>query len=254
MTALNTVMKANPMMLVVTALALLAGALVVAYRNSSTFRNIVQGAFGAVKTAAEAVGRAVDGIVSAMLAAWRHPVVQAITLPYRTAFSLIKGYVNLVLDVLELLPGALRKVKDWGGWDALRQAFGNVFSPIKSVINSVSDAVQNLISKVDAALSRIGDLGRKITGLPSAALKLLPFANGGIVTGPTPALIGEAGPEAVIPLTKPRRAAAIMRAAGLIGGGGGGGVTIRVDTMNVRSDTDVAAVAERLGRLVALAS
>ncbi|MPN38853.1 hypothetical protein SDC9_186378 [bioreactor metagenome] len=30
---------------------------------------------------------------------------------------------------------------------------------------------------------------------------LFPFASGGIVTGPTPALIGEAGPEAVVPLT-----------------------------------------------------
>jgi hypothetical protein len=31
---------------------------------------------------------------------------------------------------------------------------------------------------------------------------LLPFANGGVVTGPTNALIGEAGPEAVIPLDR----------------------------------------------------
>lgn len=41
------------------------------------------------------------------------------------------------------------------------------------------------------------------------------YAEGGIVTGPTNALIGEAGPEAVIPLTKPARAAQIMADAGL---------------------------------------
>lgn len=41
------------------------------------------------------------------------------------------------------------------------------------------------------------------------------YAEGGIVTGPTNALIGEAGPEAVIPLTKPKRAAEIMAQAGL---------------------------------------
>lgn len=34
------------------------------------------------------------------------------------------------------------------------------------------------------------------------SLGLIPFATGGIVTGPTPALIGEAGPEAVIPLDR----------------------------------------------------
>lgn len=34
---------------------------------------------------------------------------------------------------------------------------------------------------------------------------LTPWANGGIVTGPTPSLIGEAGPEAIIPLSPSRR-------------------------------------------------
>lgn len=41
------------------------------------------------------------------------------------------------------------------------------------------------------------------------------FAEGGIVTGPTNALIGEAGPEAVIPLTNPGRAAEVLNEAGL---------------------------------------
>lgn len=41
------------------------------------------------------------------------------------------------------------------------------------------------------------------------------FARGGIVTGPTNALIGEAGPEAVIPLTNPGRAAEVLNEAGL---------------------------------------
>jgi|SRR5687767_3199159 len=41
------------------------------------------------------------------------------------------------------------------------------------------------------------------------------FADGGIVTGPTNALIGEAGAEAVIPLTNPARAAEVMSQAGL---------------------------------------
>jgi hypothetical protein len=41
------------------------------------------------------------------------------------------------------------------------------------------------------------------------------FAEGGIVSAPTHALIGEAGPEAVIPLTRPARAAELMRMSGL---------------------------------------
>jgi hypothetical protein len=43
------------------------------------------------------------------------------------------------------------------------------------------------------------------------------YADGGIVTGPTSALIGEAGPEVVIPLTRPDRAAELMAQSGLSG-------------------------------------
>jgi hypothetical protein len=45
------------------------------------------------------------------------------------------------------------------------------------------------------------------------------LAQGGIVTGPTIAMIGEAGPEAVIPLN---------RAGGMGFGSGGGNITVNV--------------------------
>ena len=37
-------------------------------------------------------------------------------------------------------------------------------------------------------------------GLGAGAGALIPMADGGIVTGPTPALVGEAGTEAIVPL------------------------------------------------------
>ena len=52
----------------------------------------------------------------------------------------------------------------------------------------------------------------------------VPRAGGGIVNEPV-TLVGEAGPEAVVPLNNPGRAAAVMQKAGL---GGGGGVAARV--------------------------
>lgn len=45
------------------------------------------------------------------------------------------------------------------------------------------------------------------------------FQDGGIVRKPTFGLIGEAGPEAVVPLTRPRRAAQVLDQAGLAGPG-----------------------------------
>ena len=75
-------------------------------------------------------------------------------------------------------------------------------------------------------------LARRVFGSGFSALRgLVPFAKGGIVTGPTAALIGEAGPEAVIPLDKLGRL---------------GGVTI-----NVSGALDPVAVAEQIRTILA---
>jgi tape measure domain-containing protein len=60
---LNAVLKANPIGLVVAALAALAAGLVTAYKTSETFRNAVNSAFSAVKNIAQsAIGTVVDWI------------------------------------------------------------------------------------------------------------------------------------------------------------------------------------------------
>lgn len=61
--ALNTVISANPVALLVSALAALATGLVTAYKTSETFRNAVNSAFSAVKNIAQsAIGTVVDWI------------------------------------------------------------------------------------------------------------------------------------------------------------------------------------------------
>ena len=52
-----------------------------------------------------------------------------------------------------------------------------------------------------------------------------PFAEGGIVTRPTMALIGEAGPEAVVPLSSASGASSV----GAGGMSGGGSMTVNVN-------------------------
>ena len=72
----------------------------------------------------------------------------------------------------------------------------------------------------------MGKMGGKAIGgsIFSGAKSAAGFADGGVVTGPTRALIGEAGPEAVIPLGAHKSAerAAVMSQSGL----GGGGISI----------------------------
>lgn len=95
-TAMNATLLANPIVLVVAAIAALGVAFVVAYKKSETFRNIVNGAFDAVKDGALAF---VDVIKSAVTDAAQviGKVADIITAPYRIAFKAIAAMWNATL-------------------------------------------------------------------------------------------------------------------------------------------------------------
>jgi hypothetical protein len=63
--ALNFVLTANPIGIVVVAIAALAAGLVIAYKRSETFRNIVDGAFSAVKAGAQTLANFVTRTIPA---------------------------------------------------------------------------------------------------------------------------------------------------------------------------------------------
>ena len=94
--------------------------------------------------------------------------------------DLIKGYLNFVLDFY------------------------------KGIFNGIADAWNNTIGKLSFKVPDwvpgIGGKGFDVPDLPR-------LADGGVVTSPTVALIGEAGPEAVVPLSRM---------------GGMGGITVNV--------------------------
>jgi hypothetical protein len=83
----------------------------------------------------------------------------------------------------------------------------------KTVFNAIGYIWNNTLGKISFSLPNwVPGLGGKGFSFP----KIPALAEGGIVTGPTLALIGEAGPEAVIPLDR-------------MGGMAGGNVTINVN-------------------------
>lgn len=149
--ALNFVMAANPIGLVVIAIAALVAAFVVAYKQSETFREIVNKLFGAISTGVE------------------------------FSVNLIKGYLSTVLSFY------------------------------KTIFNTIANLWNNSIGKLSFKFpSWVPGLGGSGFSVPKIPL----LAEGGIVTGPTLAMIGERGPEAVIPLDRMRS---------------GGGVTVNVN-------------------------
>jgi hypothetical protein len=76
---------------------------------------------------------------------------------------------------------------------------------------TATDSVTPVINRINAMT--LQDKSMTITTFTRER----PLAIGGIVTHATHALLGERGPEAVIPLSNPARATQVMRMAGLIG-------------------------------------
>lgn len=118
------------------------------------------------------------------------------------------------------------------GWDnfwhnsaaVVTNAWNGIKSGIEGGINWVIDKINGLLSKVNSATSAIN----RLPGVEIPQIGEIPaLAKGGIVTKPTLALIGEAGPEAVVPLSR--------GGAGMAGSFGGMNKTT---TINVYANGD----------------
>jgi tape measure domain-containing protein len=134
---LNAALSANPIGLIVIAIAALVAGLVLAWRNSETFRNVVTGVFGAVQRAAgDAVGFMIQGF-RGLLAVWL-TVADGIISGAATALGWIPGLggklkeANRAFDtmkegILDTLDDAADKAHGFG-----EETGGNLASGISS--------------------------------------------------------------------------------------------------------------------------
>jgi phage-related protein len=168
----------GPVGLLIAGAALLTAGLVLAYNRSETFRNIVDKAFAAVGRAAGAMR------------------------------ELIGAALGKIADLISNFTGPGLLVKHW---DKVKEAGSAAFNGIKDVARAAFNGIASLWNstvgklsfKVPGWVPGIGGNGWDVPDIPM-------LAAGGIVNSATLALIGEAGPEAVIPLDR----------LGEMGGGG----------------------------------
>ena len=92
---------------------------------------------------------------------------------------------------------------------ALRSPFEAAANMIKGVMNGVLNGVGNAVRSVVSAINRIiAGANNALAKLGLPTIPFLPspnipqFAEGGLVTGPTLGLVGEAGPEYIVPARK----------------------------------------------------
>lgn len=161
MIGVNLAMLANPAVLITAALIALGAGLAVAYKESETFRDIVDAAFKAVTATAKAlwsVTKAVfDAIAAVITATWK--VVTTVT---KTQWAVIGGVLGGVFNVIktavttsfniykDIITGVWSAVRQftrtiWRGGDGMLQILTSVFNAIKSVAQRAWDGIKAVI-------------------------------------------------------------------------------------------------------------
>jgi hypothetical protein len=226
----NLIMGMNPIFLIAIAIAAIVAILIVLQQKFDIFGIAVE----AIGKAFEAVWDAIKFVFDWAVDHW--PLLLAIiTGPFGLAVLAVITFKDSIIGFLGNLIGwigtAFKTVLDlilwpfkkaWEGIVLFKDMVITVFNGLKDLAGSIFDKVGGafkgvinaVISGLEGGLNfAIKGLNIILDGIDKAAgpwvnfgeipnVKLPRLAEGGIVSSPTVALIGESGPEAVIPLDK----------------------------------------------------
>ena len=266
------VLAANPVGLIVAAIAGLVAAFVTLWNTSEEFRNFWIGLWDTVKNAVET---AITAVAEFFQSAWDG--VELVKEEFATAWENIKTVWSAAGDffggIWDTIKSKFTSVGTWfkttfttawtniknvfstvgdffgGIWDTIKSKFTSIGTKVgdaiggafKSAINAVLQTVEDAINAVPDAINGALDVINKIPGVNISHMgyvELPRLAKGGIVDKSMLANIGEAGKEAVIPLE--RNKAGLKEIARLLanempainGIGGNGGDTVYNFTQN----------------------
>lgn len=238
LSAAMTFLAANPVVLVIAILVALVAAIVVAYKNSETFRKIVDAAFRAVGAAAtwlwkNALEPAFKAIGAVVMWLWNNAMKPTFAL-IKAGWDLLVSRIRQGITTWRAIFSAIGQVvSDW--WNRAKDIFNTVVLFVKGIPGKIKSAFSSLASAIASPFkagfnavarawnSTVGQLSFTIPswipgigGNSWSAPQLPYFHKGGIVPGPRGAeVLGVLqGGERVLPLGSE---------------GGGGVITLRSD-------------------------
>jgi hypothetical protein len=156
--------------------------------------NTAMKAWTVITTAATVAQKAFNLAMTANPIVLATAAIVAIGVAIVAAYKKFEPFREIVDDIGRALKAAFTGVVD-----AIKTAVSTYIGIYKGLFNGIAKAWNNTIGKlsfkVPSWVPGIGGKGFDVPNIPE-------LANGGIVNSPTLALIGEAGPEAVVPLDR----------------------------------------------------
>lgn len=187
---LNGTMRANPIGIVVTALALLVGALVLAYRKSETFRNIVNGAFNGIKKVARAVFPVIKAVITVTFNAIRKTVTtvaRAIKTTVTVAWNAIKTATRVAWNIIKntiLLPLRVILAAVRGDTGKAKSIMKDAWNAIKSATKAIWDGIKNAVKvAIDKVVDNVKGLKDRLIGAVAGAGSWLYSAGQSAING-----------------------------------------------------------------------
>jgi hypothetical protein len=221
------------LLLVLGSIMLVVGPLLIAF---GTMGGIVAAASIAIVAAIAALA-----VIVRLIVEYHKEIWNAVTYTWNAVIDFLSDKELAIYNTL-ISWGA--QIANWwnGLWNGIYTAIENVWSKIQAIINTILAAV----SKVTGAVSGIaGAVGGAIGGAVGTVVHA--FAAGGIVNSPTLALVGEAGPEAIIPLSAFAGGSSL---AGVGGSGAGGGINIYIQGGNYLDSGGATMIADAIGKQI----
>jgi hypothetical protein len=115
----------------------------------------------------------------------------------------VSAFSTAYLAIESFQLGVNKQYNKWVGYlEGTINTLVRAFNPLIGLINKLIPGGNPLAKLGTIAIPRLNTTPASQQGAGFAALNIPMMANGGIVNSPTLAMIGESGPEAVVPLSK----------------------------------------------------
>lgn len=223
----NAAMMANPIGLIIAAIAAVIAIVVLLYTKVDWFRAGVDAAIDGIVAAFKWLWEKIQQVFNWMKDNW--PLLLAIiTGPFGAAVAVIVKNWDTIVEFFRGIPEKIGRVLA-PVWDAITWPFRHAWESIKYVTEQIVNAFKWVVDSLKWLFGTVADIitypfrkafeaikwlwNSTIGGFGFTVPSWIPIvggkefripklASGGIVTRPTIALLGEAGPEAVVPLNR----------------------------------------------------